>query len=284
MNNYAHSEVLVSTDWVADNIDNTGEVRIVESDEDVTIYDSGHIPNAVNIDWTKDLQDETRRDYVTAQDFEELCESRGISNDTTVVFYGNNNNWWACYAFWAFKLFGHENALVMNGGRKKWELEGREFTTEEPSFPKGSFQAKEDTSVRAFRDQVLDHMEQNRPLVDVRSPEEYRGEITHPSGSGEGAMRGGHIPGASNVPWSRAVGDDGTFKSREELEQIYLEEQGLDPNEDPIAYCRIGERSSHTWFVLKYLLGFDNARNYDGSWTEWGNLVAAPIEKGAPQS
>ena len=282
MSEYAQSDVLVSTDWVADNIDNTDEIRIVESDEDVNLYETGHVPNAVNIDWHQDLQDDTRRDYVSAEGFEKLCEERGISNDTTVVFYGNNNNWWACYAFWTFKLFGHDKALVMNGGRKKWELEGREFTTEVPDFPHGSYTAKEDKSVRAFRDQVLDHMKQNRPLVDVRSPQEFSGEITHPSGSGEGAMRGGHIPGASNVPWSRAVNDDGTFKSREELEQIYLEEQGIDPNEDPIAYCRIGERSSHTWFVLKYLLGFDNARNYDGSWTEWGNLVAAPIEKGQP--
>jgi thiosulfate/3-mercaptopyruvate sulfurtransferase len=252
MSDYTHPDVLVSTDWVADHLDDTDNIRIIESNEDVLLYDTGHVPNAVNIDWHRDLQDDIRRDYVTPEQFEKLCEERGISNDTTVVFYGDNNNWWACYAFWAFKLFGHENTLVMNGGRQKWKAEDRPMTKEKPSFSKGSYQAGEqDLSVRAFRDQVMEHMESGQPLVDVRSPEEFRGEVTHPSGSGEGAMRGGHIPGARSVPWSRAVHEDGTFKSREELEDIYQKEQGLTPQNTPIAYCRIGERSSHTWFVLK---------------------------------
>ena len=283
MSKYAHPDVLVSTDWVAEHLHETDDIRLVESNEDVLLYDTGHIPNAVKLDWFNDLQDEVTRDYVSAEGFEKLCEERGISNDTTVVFYGDNNNWWACYAFWAFKLFGHDKALVMNGGRKKWIDEGRELTKEVPSFPAGSYTvSEEDVSIRAFRDEVAAHSEQGKPLVDVRSPQEYTGEIPFPeSHPGEAAMRGGHIPGAANVPWSHAADEDGTFKSREELEQIYLNEQGLRKGDDVIAYCRIGERSSHTWFVLKYLLGFDNVKNYDGSWSEWGNLVGVPIEKGS---
>lgn len=280
---YAHPDVLVSTDWVADNLHNTDTLRIVESDEDILLYNTGHVPNAVKIDWLHDLQDDLRRDYIDAERFAALCSKKGIANDTTVVFYGDKNNWWACYAFWVFKLFGHENCLIMNGGRQKWTDEGREMTTEVPSFPETDYTAQEqDPSIRAFRDDVLAHMQAGNKLVDVRSPAEFSGELTHmPNYPQEGAMRGGHIPGARNIPWSRAAADDGTFKSRDELEAIYLEEQGLDADADTIAYCRIGERSSHTWFVLTYLLGFDNVRNYDGSWTEWGNLVGVPIEKGS---
>jgi len=285
MANYAHPEVLVSTEWVAEHLDDTDDIRIVESNEDILLYDTGHIPNAVKIDWVNDLQDQVVRDYVGKHTFAELCEERGIANDTTVVFYGDKNNWWACYAFWVFKLFGHEKCLIMNGGRKKWVDEGRPLTKETPSFPATGYTPQDaDPEIRAFRDEVLDHMEAHKPLVDVRSPEEYRGELTHmPDYPQEGAMRGGHIPGARNIPWSRAAEEDGTFKPREDLEAIYLEEQGLDPDTDTIAYCRIGERSSHTWFVLNYLLGFDQVKNYDGSWTEWGNLVGVPIEKGDPE-
>jgi len=285
MANYAHPEVLVSTEWVAEHLDDTDDIRIVESNEDILLYDTGHIPNAVKIDWVNDLQDQVVRDYVGKHTFAELCEERGIANDTTVVFYGDKNNWWACYAFWVFKLFGHEKCLIMNGGRKKWVDEGRPLTKETPSFPATDYTPQDaDPEIRAFRDEVLDHMEAHKPLVDVRSPEEYRGELTHmPDYPQEGAMRGGHIPGARNIPWSRAAEEDGTFKPREDLEAIYLEEQGLDPDTDTIAYCRIGERSSHTWFVLNYLLGFDQVKNYDGSWTEWGNLVGVPIEKGDPE-
>ena len=282
MADYAHPDVLVSTDWVAEHLDDTEQIRIVESDEDILLYETGHIPNAVKIDWVNDLQDQLVRDYIDKERFAALCSEKGISNDTTVVFYGDKNNWWACYAFWVFKLYGHDQCLVMNGGRKKWELENRPMTKEKPSFPEVGYQAKNpDPSIRAFRDEVLEHMQAGRPMVDVRSPGEYRGEVIHmPDYPQEGAMRGGHIPGAKSVPWSRAVEEDGTFKPREALEDIYQEEKGLDPKDDVIAYCRIGERSSHTWFVLRYLLGFDDVKNYDGSWSEWGNLVGAPIEKG----
>ncbi|ARA91904.1 sulfurtransferase [Rhodothermaceae bacterium RA] len=285
MATYAHPDVLVSTDWVAEHLNDTDTIRIVESDEDVLLYETGHIPNAVKIDWVNDLQDQIVRDYIGKERFAQLCEELGISNDTTVVFYGDKSNWWACYAFWVFRLFGHEKCLLMNGGRKKWVDEGRPLTRERPTFPRGSYTARDpDPSIRAFRDEVLRHIETNRPLVDVRSPAEFRGEVTHmPGYPQEGALRGGHIPGARSIPWSRAANEDGTFKSREELEAIYLQEQGLKPDDDVIAYCRIGERSSHTWFVLTYLLGFDRVRNYDGSWTEWGNLVGVPIEKGAPK-
>ncbi len=282
MSDYAHPDVLVSTDWVADHLNDTQNVRIVESNEDLLLYGTGHIPGAVHIDWVNDLQDDTVRDYVGRDEFARLCSERGIADDTTVVFYGDKNNWWACYAFWTFKLFGHRDCRVMDGGRMKWEAEGRTMTTTVPDYPSTDYEPQDpDPSIRAFRDEVLKHMKKGGALVDVRSPQEYIGELMHiPGYPNEGALRGGHIPGASNVPWSRAAAEDGTFKPRAELEAIYLDEQGLDPKDDTIAYCRIGERSSHTWFVLKYLLGFENVKNYDGSWTEWGNLVGVPIEKG----
>jgi len=282
MADYAHPEVLVTTDWVHEHRQDP-TLRIIESDEDVLLYSQGHIAEAVRIDWHTDLQDPIVRDYVGKDRFEELCASKGISNDTTVVFYGDKNNWWACYAFWVFKLFGHEKCLVMNGGRRKWELEGRPLVRDpEPQYPRAAYTAKDpDLSIRAFRDEVLKHQRQGRPLVDVRSPGDYTGELLHmPDYPQEGALRGGHIPGACNIPWSRAVNDDGTFKSRKELEKLYLKEAGLTRRGRVIAYCRIGERSSHTWFVLTYLLGFPQVKNYDGSWTEWGNLVGAPIETG----
>ena len=278
---YAQPEVLVSTQWVADNLDRTDEVRLVESNEDVLLYSTGHVPNAVHIDWVADLNDAIRRDYLDEEHFEELMARSGIAHDTTVVFYGDKNNWWATYAFWVFKLFGHEDARIMDGGRQKWMEEGRDVTKEVPSFPRTDYHAaaRADYKIRAFRDQVLDHVNAGQPLVDVRSPQEYSGELLHMPGSPqEGALRGGHIKGAANVPWSRAVREDAPFKSADELRQIYEEEKGLSPDKNVIAYCRIGERSSHTWFVLHYLLGYPNVRNYDGSWTEWGNLVGVPIE------
>lgn len=272
---------VVSCDWVEQNRSQTDSIRIVESDEDILLYEQGHIAGAVKLDWTTDLQDAVVRDYVSQARFEELCAERGISNETIVVFYGDKNNWWACYAFWVFKLFGHEKCLIMNGGRKKWELDKRPMTREASKYPRGIYKAKEpNNSIRAFRDEVLAHMQARKPLVDVRSPGEYTGEMLHmPDYPQEGALRAGHIPGAVNVPWSRACNDDGTFKSRDQLEQLYLVEQQLKPSDEVIAYCRIGERSSLTWYVLTYLLGFSNVKNYDGSWTEWGNLVGAPIEK-----
>lgn len=281
MSRYVHSEVLVSTRWVSDNIDNP-EVRIVESDEDVLLYNTGHIPNAVKIDWEKDLQDSLIRDYINKEGFEELMAENGISNDTKVVFYGDKSNWWACYAFWTFKLYGHENCAVMNGGRQKWIEEGRELTREVPQFPRTEYAVKKinEEKIRAFRDDVMKHIGSANPLIDVRSNDEYTGKLLHMENyPQEGALRGGHIPGASNVPWAMAANPDGTFKSANELKDIYLREVGLKPDDDVVVYCRIGERSSHTWFVLTYLLGFEKVRNYDGSWTEWGNMVRAPIEK-----
>jgi thiosulfate/3-mercaptopyruvate sulfurtransferase len=281
MKGYANPDILVSTQWVADHLDDP-TVRLVESNEDILLYDLGHIPGAVQIDWQKDLNDALRRDYLTRQDFEVLMAINGIGNDTTVVFYGDKNNWWATYAFWVFQLFGHPNARVMDGGRAKWEAEGRPMTKVEPTYPKTVYRApaRADYKIRAYRDQVLAHVQAGLPLVDVRSPAEYSGELLHmPNYPQEGALRGGHIPGAKNVPWARAANADGTFKSADELRAIYEQEQGLKPNDTVVAYCRIGERSSHTWFVLTYLLGYPNVRNYDGSWTEWGNLVGVPIEK-----
>jgi thiosulfate/3-mercaptopyruvate sulfurtransferase len=279
---YAHSDALVSTDWVAERL-NDPNVRIVESNEDPLLYPSGHIPGAVQVDWTNDLNDPVRRDYLDKAGFEKLMSRIGATKDTTVVFYGDKNNWWATYAFWVFQLFGHSNAKIMDGGRLKWEQEGRELTRDVPTYEATSYTATErnDSEIRAFRDQVLEHVKSNRPLIDVRSPDEYSGKLLHMANyPQEGALRGGHIPGAQNVPWARAVNtEDGTFKSAEELRAIYEGEKGLKPEDDVIAYCRIGERSSHSWFVLKYLLGYDNVRNYDGSWTEWGNSVGVPIEK-----
>ena len=278
---YAYPEALVETAWVAEHL-NDPTIRIVECDEDVLLYDLGHIPGAVKLDWVDDLNDPLVRDYLHKEGFEQLMRQKGIANDTTVVFYGDKNNWWATYAFWVFQLFGHTNAKIMNGGRKKWIDEGRELTTEVPQYSTTDYTAPErsDAEIRAFRDQVLQALKQeNVALVDVRSPDEYTGKKLHmPEYPQEGALRGGHIPGAQSIPWATAVQEDGTFKSRDELEQIYGS-KGVTPDKDVIAYCRIGERSSHTWFVLKYLLGYDKVRNYDGSWTEWGNSVGVPIEK-----
>jgi thiosulfate/3-mercaptopyruvate sulfurtransferase len=279
---YAHPEVLVSTEWVAAHL-NDPNVRIIESNEDPLLYPSGHIPGAVEVDWTTDLNDQVVRDYVGREAFAALASRIGITPDTTVVFYGDKNNWWATYAFWVFQLFGHKNARVMDGGRKKWVDEGRELTRDVPTYPPTVYPAPErnDAEIRAFRDYVLKHVQAGGQLIDVRSPAEYTGEKLHMEGyPQEGALRGGHIPGAQNIPWARAADDDGTFKDAAALRAIYLEEKGLDPHKETIAYCRIGERSSHTWFVLSYLLGFDKVRNYDGSWTEWGNSVGVPIVKG----
>ena len=279
---YVHPDVLVSTDWVADHLTDSS-VRVIESNEDMLLYPSGHIPGAVQVDWTADLNDQLRRDYLSRAEFEVLAARIGITPGTTVVFYGDKNNWWACYAFWVFQLFGHTQARVMDGGRLKWEQEGRPMTREVPTYPATTYRARErqDGPHRAFRNEVMAHVRSKGQLVDVRSPEEYSGERLHmPSYPNEGALRGGHIPGAKSIPWARAVNaGDGTFKTADELREIYLQEHALKPTEPTIAYCRIGERSSHTWFVLRYLLGFANVRNYDGSWTEWGNLVGAPIEK-----
>lgn len=279
---YHNPDILVSTDWVAEHLNDPG-VRIVESNEDQLLYRSGHIPNALELDWVRDLNDKIRRDYLSKSDFEELMSRSGISTETTVVFYGDKNNWWAAYALWVFQLFGHTNVKIMDGGRLKWEKEGRPLTKEIPQVKPTNYKVRErdDRTVRAFRDDVLKHVKEHLPLIDVRSPEEYRGEKLHMEGyPNEGALRGGHIPGAKSIPWARAVNpENGTFKSADELQQIYCKDQGLKPNDDVVVYCRIGERSSHTWFVLTHLLGFDKVRNYDGSWTEWGNLVGVPIER-----
>ncbi|MCY4118395.1 MAG: sulfurtransferase [Caldilineaceae bacterium] len=278
---YVNPDVLVSTDWVAAHLNDDG-VRLLESNEDVLLYDTGHIPGAQKIDWQEDLNDAIVRDYVGRQQFQTLMERLGISNDTTVVFYGDKSNWWATYAFWVFQLFGHTNAKVMDGGRQKWTDEGRELTTDATSYPAASYSApaRNDGAIRALRDEVLDHQRAGLPLVDVRSPAEFSGELLHMADyPQEGSLRGGHIAGARNVPWARAANDDGTFKTADELRAIYEDEQGLSGSDNIIAYCRIGERSSHSWFVLTYLLGYGNVRNYDGSWTEWGNAVGLPIER-----
>ena len=279
---YANPDVLVSTEWVAEHLEDPA-VRIIESNEDQLLYPSGHIPGAVQVDWAVDLNDQLRRDYLRRDGFEALMGRIGATRDTVCVFYGDRNNWWATYAYWVFQLFGHDNARVMDGGRQKWEQEGRPLVREVPSHAATSYAAPErdDAPVRAFREEVLAHQQAGGQLVDVRSPQEYSGERLHmPDFPNEGALRGGHIPGAKNIPWARAANpEDGTFRDAAELRDIYLNEQGLSPDADTIAYCRIGERSSHTWFVLTHLLGFANVRNYDGSWTEWGNLVNVPIEK-----
>ncbi len=278
---YAHPEVLVSTEWVAAHLSDP-TVRIVESDEDILLYEIGHIPGAVKLDWQTDLQDPVERDFVDKAGFEALMSGAGIANDTTVVFYGDKNNWYACYTFWLFKYFGHADCRVMNGGRAKWEAEGRPYTRDVPTYEPTHYTAKEpDRSIRAFRDDVRAMVEAGAPaLVDVRSTQEYTGEVIHMLGyPQEGAQRGGHVRGAQSIPWGQAANPDGTFKSPEELLALYTG-KGITADKDVIAYCRIGERSSHTWFVLKYLLGYPNVRNYDGSWTEWGSMVDVPIAKG----
>ncbi len=280
---YVHPEVLVSADWVEQHR-NDPNVRIVESDEDVLLYDMGHIPGAVKIDWQGDLQDQIVRDYINGEKFAAICARSGIGNDTTVVFYGDKSNWWACYAFWAFKLFGHKDCRVMNGGRKLWIDQKRPLSKDVPRYPATAYKAQggHEEQIRIFRDAVLAHSTAGKPLLDVRSPKEFTGEKLHMEDyPQEGSLRGGHIPGAVSVPWSRAVNEDGTFKSADELKTIYEKEVGLKSTDDVVAYCRIGERSSLTWFVLTYLLGYPRVRNYDGSWCEWGNLVRAPIAKGA---
>jgi thiosulfate/3-mercaptopyruvate sulfurtransferase len=277
---FAHPERLVSTEWLAEHLGQPGLV-VVESDEDVLLYETGHIEGAVKIDWHTDLNDPVTRDYLDGAGFAKLVGSKGIGRDTTVVIYGDKNNWWAAYALWVFTLFGHEDVRLLDGGRGKWEAEGRAYTTVVPTPTVVDYPVveRDDTTYRAFKEQVLEHL--GNPLIDVRSPEEYSGERTHmPAYPEEGALRGGHIPTAKSVPWARAVAEDGSFKTRPELEAIYLGEAGLAPGDDVIAYCRIGERSSHTWFVLTHLLGFEGVRNYDGSWTEWGSAVRVPIVKG----
>ena len=278
---YSNPSVLVSTQWVEEHLQDTG-LRIVESNEDPLVYPSGHLPGAVEIDWTRDLNDPLRRDYIESTQFSRLLGTMGITPETTVVFYGDKNNWWAAYAYWVFQLFGHTRAKLMDGGRLKWEQEGRALTREVPVVSKVDYPElpRNDSPIRAFREEVQEHLQRQGALVDVRSPEEFTGERMHmPDYPNEGALRGGHIPGARNVPWARAVREDGSFKAAEELRQIYQEELGLSADEDVVAYCRIGERSSHTWFVLTHLLGFESVRNYDGSWTEWGNLVGVPVER-----
>jgi thiosulfate/3-mercaptopyruvate sulfurtransferase len=274
--------VLVSTNWVLENINNP-KIRIVEVDEDVLLYDTGHIPNAVKIDWHTELNDPVKRDYINEEQFEKLCSEKGISNDTTVVFYGDKNNWWAAYALWVFNLFGHELVKIMDGGRNKWIQEGKPLTKEVPQFPKTNYKAKKrnDNLIRAFKDEIIEHIKKGGILIDVRSPKEYTGELIHmPDYPQEGALRGGHIPTAINIPWATAVNEDGTFKSIEELRKIYKEKFNITEDKEIITYCRIGERSAHTWFVLKYLLNYPKVKNYDGSWTEWGNSVKVPIVKG----
>ena len=279
---YTRPEVLVSTEWVAAHL-NDPAVRLVESNEDLLLYETGHIPGAVKLDWVTDLNDQVERDYLQREAFQHLLRARGINQETTIVFYGDKNNWWATYAFWVFRLFGLERLRLLDGGRARWAEEGRELTTKVPQYPAGNIVVGErnDAGIRAFRDEVLAHVKRRGQLVDVRSPEEFRGERLHmPDYPNEGALRGGHIPGARSVPWARAVNPDThTFRPASELKRLYLEEQGLKPEEDTVAYCRIGERSSHTWFALTYLLGFNRVKNYDGSWTEWGNAVRMPIEK-----
>ncbi len=276
---YAHPERLVTTEWLAEHLGQPGLV-VVESDEDVLLYETGHIPGAVKVDWHTDLNDPVTRDYVDAAGFAELMCRKGIGRDTTVVFYGDKSNWWAAYALWVFSLFGHPDVRLLDGGRTKWVAEGRPMTTDASNPARADYPAveRDDAAIRAFRDDVLEHL--GKPLVDVRSPDEFSGRLLHMANyPQEGALRGGHIPGARSVPWARAANEDGTFKSREELEALYRSEVGLSPDDDVVVYCRIGERSSHTWFALTHLLGFENVRNYDGSWTEWGNSVRVPIER-----
>ena len=278
---YANPDVLVSTTWVAAHLDDC-RIRLVESDEDVLLYETGHLPGAVKLDWHTDQQSQLVRDFVTREEFERLMAARGIANDTTVVFYGDKNNWYAAYTYWLFKMYGHQDCRLMDGGRAKWEAEGRSLTREVREYWPTTYRAREaDLSIRAFRDQVLAHVQDGKPLVDVRSPDEYSGKVLHMAHyPQEGAQRAGHIPTARNIPWATAANPDGTFKSAGELREIYAG-KGITPDRPVIAYCRIGERSAHTWFVLTQLLGYPDVRNYDGSWTEWGSLVRAPIERDA---
>jgi len=278
---YAHPERLVSTEWVAAHLDTPGVV-IVESDEDVLLYETGHIRGAVKIDWHTDLNDPVERDYIDGAAFAELLGSKGIARDTTVVIYGDKNNWWAAYALWVFTLFGHADVRLLDGGRAKWEAEGREYTTDRESAERVDYPVveRDDSVIRAFKDDVLAHF--GNPLIDVRSPEEFSGaRTTAPAYPEEGALRAGHIPSAQNVPWGKAAADDGTFRPLAELNALYRDGAGLADGDNVIACCRIGERSSHTWFVLTHLLGFEGVRNYDGSWTEWGSAVRVPIVTGA---
>ncbi len=276
---------LVTTQWLAERLEtgDTDNLVVVESDEDVLLYGTGHIPGAVKVDWHTELNDQVTRDYLGAAEFAALCEAKGIKPDDTIVFYGDNFNWWATYALWVFSLFGHRELRILDGGRAKWIAEGRPVTKDVPDRPRTTYPVptRDDTAIRAFREDVLAHIAAERPLVDVRSPGEYSGELLHmPDYPQEGALRGGHIPGAVSKPWKQATQEDGTFKPVEELRRIYADELGLAPDDDIIAYCRIGERSSHTWFVLTHLLGYQHVRNYDGSWTEWGNLVRVPVVQG----
>jgi thiosulfate/3-mercaptopyruvate sulfurtransferase len=281
LQSYAHPERLVTTDWLAQHLDDDN-LAIVESDEDVLLYETGHIPGAVKVDWHTELNDPVTRDYVDGATFAALMSDKGISRDTTVVIYGDRNNWWAAYALWVFSLFGHPDVRLLDGGRAAWVAEGRPMTTDVPTPQRTDYPVveRDDSRIRAFKDQVAAHLGQ--PMVDVRSPGEYSGELLHmPDYPQEGAVRGGHIPGAVNVPWAKAAAEDGRFRPREELEQLYGQEAQLAPTDDVIVYCRIGERSSHTWFVLTHLLGYERVRNYDGSWTEWGNSVRVPISRGS---
>jgi len=279
MSDYAHPEVLVTTDWVASRL-NDPKLRLVEVDVDTAAYDQGHVEGAVGWNWQTQLQDQLRRDLISKTDFEQLAGRSGIANDTTVIVYGDNNNWFATWAFWQFKYYGHRDVRVMNGGRKKWIEEKRPLSTDPPPVTPTTYKAKEpDWAIRARRGEVFELLGKGtHNLVDVRSVDEYTGKIIAPPGLPETAQRAGHIPGAKNIPWSKAVNEDGTFRSVEELRQLY-DGAGVDAKKPTIAYCRIGERSSHSWFVLRYLLGYDKVKNYDGSWTEWGNLIEAPIER-----
>ena len=275
----SRADVLVSADWAEQNLTAPGVV-FVEVDEDTSAYDGGHIPGAVKLDWKTELQDQIRRDFVSKEQFEALLSEKGVGNDDTVILYGGNNNWFAAYAYWYFKLYGHDAVKLLDGGRKKWELDGRELSKEIPVRDKTSYQAKDqDLAIRAFRDEIVEAIGKKN-LVDVRSPDEFSGKLLAPAHlPQEQSQRGGHIPTALNVPWSKAANEDGTFKSDDELRKLYVDEQGLDEGRETIAYCRIGERSSHTWFALHELLGYPNVKNYDGSWTEYGSLVGVPIEK-----
>ncbi|HEY8739216.1 MAG TPA: sulfurtransferase [Candidatus Dormibacteraeota bacterium] len=279
MSDYANPDALVSTEWVAEHL-NDGTFKLLEVDEDTDAYARGHIPTAGSLHWVDELQDRVIRDFVAQDKFEKLLSRKGIGNNDQVVLYGGNNNWFAAYAYWYFKIYGHTNVRLMNGGRKKWELEGRELSPDKPALTATEYKAQPiNNSIRALRDEVIGKVG-NTPMVDVRSPDEFSGKLAAPAHlPQEQAQRKGHIPGAKNVPWSKAANEDGTFKSLEDLQRLYVEEQGLDAGAETIAYCRIGERSSHTWFVLQELLGFKNVKNYDGSWTEYGSLVGVPIER-----